>query len=302
MGKREYAKIVDGYMSQSTAIETFQRTKSCHNLRIASSPVSEVAMLVPFALSKGLYPWLSVGVGAAVSPVEKRPREEEMSSLEPLDGLAKVEKVVGGVVVVVVVSGERSVLTGDEGGDGVTPMVDEFEQLVEEALAVVTGDVDVENSVVLGPTDEAEVVSEESDEDPLTCEDDGVVILEILLAIALDCGRDDVDAVSVGPRSLEGEPGEDEKERETEDADEDEISEVREVGTLEDVIADAVGSVLLLEGLGVNVGAVVVRFAETLEVKDSGERVLLVVPTAAEVVPGTVAVLEFWYGPGHPVL
>jgi hypothetical protein len=232
--------------------------------------------------------------------VEERLLEEEMPSLEPLDGLAEVEKVVGGVVVVV--SGERSVLTGDEGGDGVTPMVDEFEQLVEEALAVVTGDVGVENFVVLGPADEAEVVTEESDKDPLTCEDDGVVILEVLLAIALDCRLDGFDAVSVGPRPLEGERGEDEEERETEDPDEDEVSEVGEVGTLEDVIADAVSSVLLPEGLGVNVGAVVVRFPETLEVKGSGERVLLVVPTAAEVVPITVAVLEFWYGPGHPVL
>jgi hypothetical protein len=247
---------------------------------------------------------------------------EEISSLEPLDGLAEVEKVVGRGVVVVV-SGKRSVLTGDESGNGVTPMVDEFEQLVEEALAVVTGDIGVEDSVVLGPADEAGVFSEESDEDPLDREDDGVVILEVLLAIALDCGLNDVDAVSVGPRSLEGEPGGDEEERETEDPDEDEISEDREVGTLEDVISDAVGSVLLLEGLGVNVGAVVVRFPETLEVKGSGERVVLALPTAAEVVsvtaemvpvtaevvpitvavvPGTVAVVEFWYGPGHPVL
>jgi hypothetical protein len=37
--EREYAEILDGDMSQPTAIGRFQRTNSCHNLRIASSPV-----------------------------------------------------------------------------------------------------------------------------------------------------------------------------------------------------------------------------------------------------------------------
>jgi hypothetical protein len=56
VGKREYAKIVDGYMSPPMAIGRFQRTNSCHNLRIASSPVSGVALSVPFSLLRGLCP------------------------------------------------------------------------------------------------------------------------------------------------------------------------------------------------------------------------------------------------------
>jgi hypothetical protein len=56
VGKREYAKIVGGYIAQPTIIGRSQRTNSCHSLRIVSSPMPGAAMSVPFALSKGPYP------------------------------------------------------------------------------------------------------------------------------------------------------------------------------------------------------------------------------------------------------
>ncbi len=91
--------------------------------------------------------------------MEIRLVDDETLFAELLPGMVEVEKVVGAVAV----TGDRLELSSGENDERVIYVEDDSMQLVEDTLAAVIGNNGVEDSAVLGPAGEAEVVFIEGD-------------------------------------------------------------------------------------------------------------------------------------------
>lgn len=217
-----------------------------------------------------------VVVGTAAVPLV----EDGTPLMGLVDCVVEVKKVVG--VVVVVSAGDRPELNEDDVDESGSLVVDDSSQLVEELPGVGTGKNDVEEAVVPGRVDEAKVVLEKGGNVLEFCEGNSVAVLDKSFVVSPG-GDVDVKAVSVGFRLVDEELDEYVKDA-IDELIESESSEDAELGVVADVMVGSKVPVTLLEGPAVNVGAVLDRLLDIVEVRDSG--VLVKLPDALGVKDG----------------